>query len=104
MGASTLREPVGFPGKFREEASTSAAVDVTELDVLYHNLPSYQPEPAGGSKEAEEMVAAEPIALPAKSVGDMSVISLTFPVLATTGLRIIISPTSSTLVVEPILP
>jgi len=43
--------------KFRKEISTSAAVDVVELDVLCHNLPSHQPEPAGDSKVAEEMMA-----------------------------------------------
>jgi len=71
---------------------------------LYHNLPSYQPEPTGESKVAEETTAAEPITLPAESVGEMSMASLTLPVLATTALRIITSPTSLTLVVEPVLP
>ena len=59
--------------------------NVAELDVLYHNLPSYQPEPDGGSKEAEETMAAEPITLPTESVGEMLVASLTLPVLTTTG-------------------
>ena len=100
----TSREPASLLGEFREEASTSAAVDVTELDVLYRNLPSYQPKPTGDSKMAEEMVAAEPITLPDKPVGEMMVVSLTPPVLATTGLRVMTNPASPTLVVEPVLP
>ena len=94
MGASTSREPASLPEEFREETSTSTVVDVAELDVLYRNLPSYQPDPADDSKVAEEMMAAEPITLPAKSVCEMTVVSLTPPVLATTGLRVITSPTS----------
>jgi len=47
---------VSLPREFREETSTSAVVDVAELDVFYHNLPSYQPEPTGDSRMAEEMM------------------------------------------------
>ena len=79
-------------------------MDVAELDVLYRNLPSYQPEPAGDSRMAEEMMATEPIALPAEPVDETMVVSLTPPILATTGLRIITSPTSLTLIVELVLP
>ena len=50
------------------------------------------------------MMATETITLPAESVGEMTVVSLTSPVLATTGLRVITSPTSLTLIVEPVLP
>ena len=75
MGASTSREPASLPGKFREETSTSAAVNVAELDVLYRDLPSYQPEPDGDSMVAEEMRAALPstetITFPAESIGEM---------------------------------
>ena len=49
------------------------------------------------------MVAAELIAHPTESVGEIPVASLTLPVLMTTGLRIITSPTSPTLVIEPVL-
>ena len=49
-------------------------------------------------------MAGEPITLPAKSIGEMSVASLTLSVLTTTGLRIITSPTSPTLVIELVLP
>jgi len=87
-----------------EGTSTSATVNVEELDILYRNLPSYQPEPAGDSKVAEEMMATEPFTLPAELVGEMMEVSLTPPVLTTTGLRVITSPTSPTLVVEPALP
>ena len=66
MGASTSKEPTSLLGEFREETSTSAAVDVVELDVLYYNLLSYQPEHAGDSKVAEEMMAVESITLPAE--------------------------------------
>jgi len=98
LGASTSREPASLPEEFRGETSTSAVVDVVELDFLYRNLPSYQPEPAGDSKVAEEMMVVEPITLPTEPVGEMTVVSLTPPVLATTGLRIITSPISLTLV------
>jgi len=104
LGASTSREPASLPGEFRKEASTSVIVDVAELDVLYRNLPSYQPEPVGDSKVAEEMVVAEPITLPDEPVGEMTVVSLMRPVLATTGLRVITNPVSLTLVIEPVLP
>ena len=50
------------------------------------------------------MKTAEPITLPAESVGEMPVASPILPVLTTTRLRIITSPTSLTLVVEPVLP
>ena len=73
------------------------------MDALYHDLPSYQPEPADGVKEAEETVATEPISLLAGSVGEMLVVPLMLPILTTTGLRIITSPTSPTLLVEPVL-
>ena len=49
-------------------------------------------------------MAAEPITLPAESVGEMPVASLTLPVLATIGLRIITNPISPTLVIEPVFP
>jgi len=49
------------------------------------------------------MMATETITLPAESVGEMTVVSLTLPVLVTTGLRVIIIPISPTLVVEPVL-
>jgi len=104
LGASTLREPTSLPGEFREETSTSAAVDVAELYVLFRSLSSYQTEPACYSKVAEEMMAAKPITLPAESVGEMTVVSLTPPVLAITGLKVITSLISPTLVVEPVLP
>jgi len=44
LGASTSREPTNLPEGTRGEVSTSTATDATELDALYHGLPSYQPE------------------------------------------------------------
>ena len=76
------------------------------MDVLYHNLPSYQPEHTGDLMEAEEMRAAltstERITFPPESVGEMTMVSLTPPVLV--GVRVITSLTSLALVVEPALP
>ena len=64
MSVSTSREPANFPEGIRGEASTSTATDVAELDALYHDLPSYQPEPASGTKEVEETVVIKSISLP----------------------------------------
>ena len=69
MGASTSREPANFPEGVRGEVSTSTATDAAELDALYHDLPTYQPEPADG-KEAEGIVVTEPISLPTPSVSE----------------------------------
>jgi len=41
LGTSTSRGPADLPEGIRGETSTSASTDVVELDVLYHNLPSY---------------------------------------------------------------
>ena len=79
------KEPVSLPEGFREETSTSTTAAATELDVLYHNLPSYQLQPTGDSRVVKEMMAAEPIALPAEPVDETTVVSLTPPVLATLG-------------------
>jgi len=56
LGASTSREPTNLPEENRGEVSTSTATDAAELDVLYHGLPSYQPEPASDLKETEGTV------------------------------------------------
>ena len=104
MGVSTSREPTNFPKGIRGEASIPTATDVAELDALYHDLPSYQPEPVSGTKEAEEMVVAEPILLPTALVGEMPVASLKLHILITIELKVITSPTSPILVVEPALP
>ena len=78
------------------------------MDVLYRDLPSYQLELVGDFMAAEEMRAAlpstEPITFPPESVGEITAVSLTPPVLITTGLRVTTSPTSLMLVVEPALP
>ena len=46
LGASASMKPASVSEGFREETSTLAVVDVAELNVLYRNLSSYQPEPA----------------------------------------------------------
>ena len=82
-------------------------MDVVELDILYRDLPPYQPEPTGDSIAAEETRAAlpytEPIAFPSESFGEMTTVSLMQPVLVTAGLRVITSPASPTLIIEPAL-
>ena len=103
LGASTLREPANLPEGIRGEASTSTATDAAELDALYHDLPSYQPEPVSG-KEAEGTVVTEPISLPTTLVSEMPVASLMLPILGTTELKVITSPSSPTMVVEPAFP
>jgi len=55
-------------------------MNVAELDVLYCNLPSYQPEPAGDFAGTRETKAAlpsmEPIAFPSESASEMTVVSM----------------------------
>ena len=89
MGASTSKEPANFSEGIKGEVSTSTATDVAELDALYHDLPSYQPEPASETKEVEEMVVTKPNSLPTTLVGKMPLVSLTLPILTTTGLKVI---------------
>ena len=99
LGTSTSRGPEGTRG----EVSTSTAVDAAELDALYHDLPSYQPEPARET-EIEGTVVMEPISLPIISMSEMPTVSPVPPILPGAELKVITSPTSSTLVVEPALP
>jgi len=103
LGASTSREPANLPEGIRGEASTSTAADAAELDALYHDLPSYQPKPVS-EKEAKGTMVTEPILLPTTSVSEMPVILPTLPILPTAELKVITSPTSPTLVIEPALP
>ena len=98
MGTSTSREPANLREGVRGEASTSIAVDAAELDVLYHDLPTYRPESTGGG-EAEGTVVMEPILPPSILVSGMPLVSSMPPILP-----LITSPTSPTLVVEPALP
>ena len=70
LGASTSRGPTSLPEGLRGETSTSTAADAAELDALYHDLPSYQPEPVRGT-EIEGTVVMEPISLPTISVSEM---------------------------------
>ena len=70
--------------------------------VLYHDLPSYQPEPIRG-KEVEGTVVTEPISLPTILVSEMPLVLPVPPILPSAELKVITSPTSLTLVVEPAL-
>ena len=74
------------------------------MDALYHGLPSYQPELASGLKETEGTVVIEPISLPTMSASELPVVSPALPILPIAKLKVIASPTSPTLVVEPTLP
>jgi len=74
--------------------STSTAADAAVLDALYGDLPPYLPEPAKGA-EVEGMVVPEASSLPTISMSEMP------SVLPSVELRVITSPTSPTLVVEP---
>ena len=67
LGVLTSREPANLSERIRGEVSTSTAADAAELDAIYGNLPSYQPEPARGT-EIEGTVVMEPISLPTISV------------------------------------
>ena len=71
---------------------------------MYHGLPSYQPEQASGLKETEGTVVTEPISLPTISVSELPVVSPALPILPIAKLKVIASPISPTLVVEPTLP
>ena len=103
LGASTSREPANLPKGTKGEVSTSTAADAAELDALYYGLPSYQPEPARG-KGIEGTVVTEPTSLPTISVSEMPLVLPVPPVLPSAELKVITSPTSPTLVVEPSLP
>ena len=76
MGASISREPTNLPEGIRGEVSISTTADAAELDVLYHGLPSYHPEPGSDFKETEGIVVTESISLPITSVSELPVLSL----------------------------
>ena len=103
MGASTSREPTDLPEGTRGEASVSTAADAAELDALYGDLPSYQPEPARGTG-IEGTVVTEATSLPTISTSEVPSVSPAPSILPGAELRVITSPTSPTLVVEPVLP
>ena len=102
LGASTSREPTRLPEGSRGEVSTLTAADAAELDALYSDLPSYQPEPARRT-ETEGTVVMEPTSLPTISMSEVPLVSPVSPILPGAKLRVITSPTSPTLVVEPVL-
>ena len=92
--ASTLREPGDLPEGSRGDMSASTAADAAVLDALYGDLPSYRPGSAEGP-EAEGGAVPEVSSLPAISTSE---VPTTLP---SAELRVITSPTSPTLVVEP---
>ena len=69
--------------------SASTAADAAVLDALYGDLPSYQPKSAERPR-AEGMAVLEVSSLPTM-----------LTILPSAELRVITSPTSPTLVVEP---
>ena len=74
LGASTSREPTRLPEGSKGEVSTSTAADAAELDALYGDLPSYQPEPARGT-EIEGTVVTEATSLPTISMSEVPSVS-----------------------------
>ena len=70
---------------------------------MYGDLPSYQPEPARGT-EIEGTVVTEATSLPTMSMSEVPLVSPAPSILPGVELRVITSPTSPTLVVEPVLP
>jgi len=103
LGSSTSREPTNLPEEIRGEVNTSTATDTAELDALYHGLPSYQLELVSGLKETEGTMVMEPISLTTTLVSELPVVSPALPILPIAKLKVIASPTSPTLVVEPAL-
>ena len=94
LGASTSREPTDLFEGSRGDMSTSTAADAAVLDALYGDLPPYRPELAEGA-EIEGMVVTEATSLPTISTSEVP------SVLPGAKLRVITSPTSPMLVVEP---
>ena len=74
--------------------STSTAADAAVLDALYGDLPLYRPELAKGT-EVEGVAVPEVSSLPTISTSEVP------SVVPSAELRVITSPTSPTLVVEP---
>ena len=94
LDASASRKPVDLPEGSRGDMSTSATADAAVLDALYGDLPSYQPKSAE-RPEVEGMTVPEVSSLPITSISEVRT------VLPSAALRVIASPTSPTLVVEP---
>jgi len=92
--ASTSREPGDFVEGSRDDMSASTAADAAMLDVLYGDLPSYQPTSAE-RPEAGGAAVPEISSLPITSTSEVPTI------LPSAELRVITSSTSPTLVIEP---
>ena len=102
LGVSTSREPIDLPEGSRGDMSTSTAADAAVLDALYGDLPSYQPKPAR-EIEIEVTVVMEATSLPTISISEVPLVSPSPSILPGAELKVITSPTSPTLVVEPAL-
>jgi len=92
--ASASREPGDFPEGSRGDMGASTAADAAVLDALYGDLPSYRPKSAE-RPEVEGTAVPEVSSLPTVSTSEVPTI------LPSAELRVITSPTSPTLVIEP---
>ena len=70
---------------------------------MYHGLPSYQPE-LTSERGIEGTVVTEPSSLSAISVSEVPLVLPVSPILPSAELKVITSPNSPILVVEPALP
>jgi len=87
QGASASKEPEGSPERSEGDSSASSAADAAMLDVLYGDLPPYQPMAA----EKSGVVGAIAPQVP----------SLLSEVPVSSELRVVTNPTSPTQVVMP---
>ena len=85
-----MKEPENSPERSEGELGASTAADAAVLDALYGDLPLYQPKEADRPEVAEAAVPGASL-LPSE-------VSATLP---SAELRVITSPTSPTLVIEP---
>jgi len=90
QGASASKEPENSPEGSEDELSTSSGADAAMLDVLYGDLPPYQPK-AAERREVVEVTTPRVSSLPSE-------------VPASTELRVVINPASPSQVVEPVAP
>ena len=98
-------------GPFQEEATTLIMMDIAGIDVLYHNIIKHQPIFIAASMAIDETTSApstmsvmEQIELqPKPTSGPISILTVS-SASATTDLRVITSPGSPMMVVEPTSP
>ena len=94
QGASTSREPDDLPEGSRGNMITSTAAEAAVLDALYGDLPPYRPKLAEGT-EVEGAIVPGVSSLLTISTSEAP------SVMPSAELRVITSPTSPTVVVEP---